>query len=54
MATFLLGEAFRSLAAQRISVVEAVTTEQSPAALALMRKFAFEAVGGGTVFRKVL
>lgn len=54
MATFLLGEAFRSLAAQGVSVVEAMTTEQSPAALALMRKLAFEAVGGGTVYRKVL
>lgn len=54
MGTFLLGEAFRSLAAQGVSVIETMATEQNPAALAMMRKFGFEAVGGGTVFRKSL
>ncbi|NUQ63517.1 MAG: GNAT family N-acetyltransferase [Pirellulales bacterium] len=52
LATFLLGEAFRSLAAQGVSIMETMTTESNPAALGLLRKFGFEVVGAGTVYRK--
>jgi GNAT superfamily N-acetyltransferase len=50
LGTFLLGEAFRSLAAQGVSVVEAMTTERNTAATALFDRFGFEKVGSGVVF----
>ncbi|NLX98884.1 MAG: GNAT family N-acetyltransferase [Rhodopirellula sp.] len=52
LATFLLGEAFRSLAAQGVSVMEAMTAQTNTPAVGLLRKFGFENAGEGTVFRK--
>lgn len=52
VATFLLGEAFRALAAQGILDVEAHAAEDNPAGLGLLRKLGFQEVGQGTVFRK--
>jgi ribosomal protein S18 acetylase RimI-like enzyme len=52
LATFLLGEAFRSLAEQGLSVVEAVATADNAAALGLLEKLRFDRVGRGVVYRK--
>ncbi len=54
LASFLLGEVFRSLSAQGVSIVEAMTLENNPPAVELLRKFGFEVAGSGTVFRKDL
>lgn len=52
LATFLLGEAFRQLQAQGVSLVEAQTMSRNTAALKLYEKLGFRLVDQGAVYRK--
>ena len=52
LATFLLGEMFRQLQAEGISLVEAQTMVRNTAAVGLYKKLGFTEVDRGTVFRK--
>jgi ribosomal protein S18 acetylase RimI-like enzyme len=52
LATFLLGEAFRSLARQGVAMVEMQTTEGNQAGLGLCRKLGMQEIQQGVVFRK--
>ncbi len=52
LATFLLGEAFRHLQSQGVSVIEAQATQQNAAAVALYQKLGFQEVDQGAILRK--
>jgi ribosomal protein S18 acetylase RimI-like enzyme len=52
LGAFLVSETLRSLASLGVATVEVQTTRENEAALALLRKFNFYEIGGGTVFRK--
>jgi len=52
LATFLLTEAFRQLARQDVTLVEAQTMQHNAAGVALYRKLGFRQVDQGIVFRK--
>lgn len=52
IATFLLGEAFKQLHSQGISLVQAQTMQRNAPALALYRKLGFQLVDQGAVYRK--
>ena len=51
-ATYLLGEVFKQLQSQGISLVETQTMQRNTAALALYRKLGFKEVDNGAVYRK--
>jgi ribosomal protein S18 acetylase RimI-like enzyme len=53
LATFLLGEAFRQLATQGVSVVEAQVDPKDAAAYGLFCKLGFEAVDEAVHYRKM-
>lgn len=52
LATFLLGEAFRQLAAHQVSLVEVQTMERNKPAIALYERLGFNIVDRGSVYRK--
>ncbi len=52
LATFLLGEVFRRLVDQGVTVVEGHASDQNAAAMGLCRKLGLEEIERGTVFRK--
>jgi ribosomal protein S18 acetylase RimI-like enzyme len=52
LVTFLLGEAFKQLQSQGVSIVEAQAMEENLAAIGLLEKLHFQQVDQGTVFRK--
>jgi ribosomal protein S18 acetylase RimI-like enzyme len=52
LVTFLLGEAFKQLQSQGVSIVEAQAMEQNTAAIGLLKKLHFQQVDQGVVFRK--
>ena len=52
LATFLVGDAFRRLAAQGIALIEVQTMAGNAAALALYRKLGFREVDQGIAYRK--
>jgi len=52
LATFLLGESFRELFQQGITLIEAQTMRQNAAAHALYKKLGFMEVGQGAIMRK--
>ena len=54
LATFLLGEAFRALGEQGVSVVEVAATADNAPAMALLEKLQFAPVAEGIVYRKSL
>ena len=52
LVTFLLSEAFKDLAGQGVSVIEAQALEGNAAAISLFEKLGFQQVDQGIVFRK--
>jgi ribosomal protein S18 acetylase RimI-like enzyme len=54
LGTFLLSEAFRYLASQGAQQIEAQTTQENVAGLALFRKLGFRQTDEAVIFRKVL
>ena len=52
LATFLLGDAFRRLAAQGIGLIEVQTMAGNTAARALYEKLGFREVDAGIAYRK--
>jgi ribosomal protein S18 acetylase RimI-like enzyme len=54
MATFVLGEVFRTLASQGVQEVEAQSLASNEPLLGLLAKLGFEQVAQATVYRKVL
>jgi RimJ/RimL family protein N-acetyltransferase len=54
MATFLLGEVFRTLASQGVQEVEAQALASNEPLVGLLAKLGFEQVARATVYRKGL